>query len=124
MAAWPSGPLPQTAAVNFGAGEDVGNAIDIGLGAGGSVIVQSIVATHLVIDVYGYFTDVEELPGFSTALGDRALFNNTTGNFNTATGALALQNNTTGTRNTATGALALVNNTTGTANTATGFGPS
>ncbi len=96
MAAWPSGALPQTAAVNFDAGEDVGNAIDIGLGAGGTVIVQSIVATHLVVDVYGYFTDVEELAGFNTALGDRALFNNTTGSFNTAMGAQALENNTDG----------------------------
>ena len=81
MAAWPSGPLPPTAAVNFGAGEDVGNAIDIGLSSVapvGSVLVQSIVNTHLVVDVYGYFTDVEELAGFNTALGDRALFNNTT----------------------------------------------
>ena len=69
MAAWPSGALPQTAAVNFGAGEDVGNAMDIGLGAGGTVIVQSIVATHLVVDIYGYFTDVEELGNGNTALG-------------------------------------------------------
>ncbi len=110
--------------MNFGAGEDVGNAIDIGLSSDapvGSILVQSIVSTDLVIDVYGYFTDVEELAGFNTALGDRALFNNTTGNFNTATGALALQNNTEGPRNTATGFQALGNNTTGIANTATGF---
>ena len=77
--------------VNFDPGEDVANAVDIGLGAGGTVLVQSIVDTHLVVDVYGYFTDVEELPGSNTALGDGALFNNTTGTLNTATGFQALQ---------------------------------
>ena len=41
--------------------------------------MQSIVATHLVVDIYGYFTDVEELAGGNTALGDSALANNTTG---------------------------------------------
>ena len=61
MVAWPSGPLPATSVVNFDPGEDVANAVDIGLGAGGTVLVQSIVATHLVVDIYGYFTDVEEL---------------------------------------------------------------
>ena len=61
MVAWPSGPLPETSVVNFDPGEDVANAVDIGLGAGGTVLVQSIVDTHLVVDIYGYFTDVEEL---------------------------------------------------------------
>ena len=121
MTAWPSGDLPLTAAVNFVPGEDVGNEVDIGLGAGGTVLVQSIVDTHLVVDVYGYFTDVEELPGLNTALGERALFSNDTGTANTATGFFALHLNTTGNRNTATGAVALGNNTTGIANTATGF---
>ena len=123
MAAWPSGgPLPQTAAVNFGAGEDVGNAIDIGLGAGGRVTVQSIVATHLVVDVYGYFTDVEELGSGNTALGVDALAANTTGFSNTALGANALASNTEGVTNTALGFSALRSNTTGGDNTATGQG--
>ncbi len=123
MVAWPSGgPLPQTAAVNFGAGEDVGNAIDIGLGAGGRVTVQSIVATHLVVDVYGYFTDVEELGNGNTALGVDALAANTTGSANTALGASALTSNTEGLTNTALGFGALRNNTTGGDNTATGSG--
>ena len=123
MAAWPSGPLPPTAAVNFSAGEDAGNAIDVGLSSGtpvGSVLVQSIVATHLVVDVYGYFTDVEVLPGFNTALGAFALNNNTTGTHNTAAGWQALRSNTTGLDNTATGIIALPSNTTGERNTATG----
>jgi hypothetical protein len=121
LTVWPSGPVPATSVLNFTPGEDVANAVDIGLGTGGTVLVQPFATTHLVVDIYGYFTDVEELPGLNTALGDGALSNNTTGNLNTATGFFALQNNTTGDRNTATGAVALGNNTTGTANTATGF---
>ena len=120
MAAWPSGSLPQTAAVNFGAGEDVGNAIDIGLGPGGTVIVQSIVATHLVVDVYGYFFDVEELGNNNTALGVGALASNTTGDGNTAVGSSALRSNTTGPVNTAVGSFTLQSNTTGDNNTAVG----
>lgn len=54
------------------------------------------------------------------ALGNSALFSNTTGYFNIATGYQALESNTTGSNNTATGFQALQNNTTGFANTATG----
>jgi hypothetical protein len=57
-----------------------------------------------------------------TAVGNSALFNNTTGTFNTATGAFALQFNTTGSTNTANGNEALGKNTTGNNNTATGSG--
>ena len=124
MVAWPSGDFPATSVVNFDPGEDVANAVDIGLGAGGTVLVQSIVATHLVVDIYGYFTDVEELGNGNTALGDRALVSNTTGASNTALGAGALGSNTTGNFNTATGAGALESNTTGGGNTATGTAPS
>jgi trimeric autotransporter adhesin len=56
----------------------------------------------------------------NTALGFRALLNNTTGESNTATGKKALLNNTTGGFNTATGSEALFNNNTGQLNTATG----
>ena len=57
---------------------------------------------------------------FNTAIGDRALYDNTLGFVNTATGALALSNNSTGYRNTATGAYALQSNTVGSYNTAVG----
>ena len=59
--------------------------------------MQPFATTHLVVDIYGYFTDVEELPGFNTALGDRALFNNT-GQLEHRHGGPALFNNTTGSR--------------------------
>jgi ATP dependent DNA ligase C terminal region len=87
MAAWAGGPLPLASVVNFVAGETVANAVDIGLGAGGTVLVQPVVTTHLVVDIYGYFTDVEELGRNNTALGVGALINNTTGSVNTALGA-------------------------------------
>ena len=56
----------------------------------------------------------------NTAVGDSALFANTSGNNNTAIGRLALQSNTTGIFNTATGLNALFRNTSGTLNTANG----
>ena len=115
--------MPETSVVNFDPGEDVGNAVDIGLGAGGTVLVQSIVGTDLVVDVYGYFTDVEELPGLNTALGDRALFSNTTGTLNTATGFHALQTQHHGQPQHRHGGRPS-NNTTGSFNTATGVRPS
>jgi trimeric autotransporter adhesin len=55
----------------------------------------------------------------NTAVGWRSLFANTTGNLNTASGAGALLLNT-GDNNTASGALALLSNTTGSLNTANG----
>jgi hypothetical protein len=57
----------------------------------------------------------------NTAIGARALFNNTTGDNNTAIGLDALVSNTTGSDNTAIGFQALIDNTVGSANTATGF---
>jgi hypothetical protein len=57
----------------------------------------------------------------NTAIGEFALYSNTTGFTNTATGQAALYSNTTGDANTAIGYQALVQNTTGGNNTATGF---
>jgi hypothetical protein len=56
----------------------------------------------------------------STAIGDSALFSNTTGGANTVTGFQALYTNTTGHNNTADGFHALLNNTTGSFNIALG----
>ncbi len=123
LTVWPAGgPFPATSILNYVANEDVANGNDVRLGAGGAISVQSFAMTHLVIDVYGYFTDVEELGNGNTALGDRGLLSNTTGVNNTALGAGALTGNTTGNSNTATGFQALLSNTTGSDNTATGLG--
>ncbi len=56
----------------------------------------------------------------NTAIGNNALFSNTTGYQNTANGAYALNDNTTGYYNTANGYSALLFNTTGYGNTANG----
>lgn len=56
----------------------------------------------------------------NTAVGSRALFQNTSGYKNTATGFESLNNNINGWGNTATGNLALTNNSTGTTNNAYG----
>src|SRR5437763_3464524 len=60
-------------------------------------------------------------PGQSTATGDYALFNLTTGTRNTAIGFWALNTDTTGGKNTAIGFQALVDNTIGKNNIALGY---
>jgi len=56
----------------------------------------------------------------NTAIGDSALYSNTTGGYNAANGFYALRLNTTGNGNTANGGEALYSNTTGSVNTANG----
>jgi trimeric autotransporter adhesin len=90
--------------------------------------------TNLVVDVVGYYAP--DNGNTNTALGSRALANNTstsntaigftslqnntTGNGNTAVGDNTLQSNTIGSDNTAIGSMALISNTTGSDNTAIG----
>ena len=59
--------------------------------------------------------------GYNTANGMRSLYSNTTGNANTANGALSLHSNTTGNYNTANGANSLYSNTTDSNNIALGY---
>jgi Chaperone of endosialidase len=134
-----NGPAPLASLVNYVPGQTVANVADIQLGTGGAVSAQPLTTTNLVVDVYGYFIDVEELPGVlntalgagalssntlgsqNTAMGGNALSSNTMGGVNTAVGAQAMQSNTTGGGNTAVGAHALESNTTGESNTAMGL---
>jgi hypothetical protein len=48
-------PLPNISTVNFGSGPPVANAALISSGAGGQISVYVNAATHLIIDVNGYF---------------------------------------------------------------------
>ena len=67
-------------------------------------------------------TDPEDyFPNYTTAVGQQALLNLTTGTSNTADGYQALYLNTTGNYNTANGVLALYSNTAGNGNTADGY---
>jgi len=126
LTVYPAGaPLPTAALMQFGPGQStvVSNPANALLGQGGAISAyasNSGGTVQLIINVYGYYADVEELPGFNTAVGFNALLNNTTGGSNTAMGYQALLNNTTGGANTAIGGRALRNNTTGELNTAIG----
>jgi hypothetical protein len=48
-------PQPTTSNVNFAAGATVANSVVSGVGTGGRVCLFTMVATHLVVDVDGYF---------------------------------------------------------------------
>jgi glucose/arabinose dehydrogenase len=53
---WPGGTRkPDTSSVNFAAGEDVANAAVVAVGPAGAMNVYSSTATHVVIDVTGYW---------------------------------------------------------------------
>lgn len=50
---WPGGAWPETANVNFGAG-DISNFFNVGLDGSGSISIASSAQTHVVIDIAGY----------------------------------------------------------------------
>jgi hypothetical protein len=68
----------------------------------------------------GSLTPASNTGKFNTALGDQALFTNTSGSNNSATGYKALNANSTGNYNTSNGYQSLYSNTTGSWNTAIG----
>lgn len=144
LTVWPAGgAFPPVSTLNYIAA-DVANAAIVPLGAGGAISVQPLVATHLVIDVNGYYADLEEVAGANTAVGEGAMATLTvgvadgntavgfdalhflsTGDFNTAVGRHALRGSVagvTGNDNVAIGDSALSGATTGFSNTAVGSG--
>ena len=48
-------PRPDTSNLNFAAGQTVANAVTSKVGAGGAVCIYSDAATHLIVDVNGYY---------------------------------------------------------------------
>jgi peptidoglycan hydrolase-like protein with peptidoglycan-binding domain len=68
---WPGGlPVPATSNGNFVAGAVVANLAMVGLGARGTVLLQANVATHVVVDVEGWFPTGE---GYSDVIPERLL---------------------------------------------------
>jgi hypothetical protein len=102
-----------TAGVNLGAFDLLVNGLSVGKG-GGNISSNTAIGNKAL---YANTTGTN-----NTANGVGALLNNTSGGFNTANGSLALQLNTTGISNTANGTTALQRNTIGIDNTATGQG--
>jgi hypothetical protein len=139
LVAWPTGgAVPPVSILNFNAGDIRNNAAVVPTNSSVSFTVNVSAATHVIIDVNGYYAPAGvgdhntflglnagnfTMPGDNnTGLGHNALLSNTTGFNNTATGHNALTTNDIGSHNTATGSGALANDTSGTHNTATGSG--
>jgi len=52
---WPSGAWPGTSNINFSPNQNIATTTVVGLGAGGTFLVQSNVATNVIIDIVGYY---------------------------------------------------------------------
>ena len=58
---WPCGEaMPTAANLNFVAGQTVANAVVATVGAGGKVCVYTYAATHVIVDVGGYFATTSQ----------------------------------------------------------------
>jgi hypothetical protein len=53
--AWPSGPWPGTSNINFNAGQNIATTTVVGLGSDARFLVLANVATHVLIDIVGYY---------------------------------------------------------------------
>jgi hypothetical protein len=52
---WPSGAWPGTSNINFGPNQNIATTTVVGLGPGATFLVQSNVATNVLIDIVGYY---------------------------------------------------------------------
>ena len=52
---WPSGAWPGTSNINFGPNQTIATTTVVGLGPGATFLVQSNVATNVLIDIVGYY---------------------------------------------------------------------
>ena len=128
---WPTGGSQPVAANMNSPGEVLSNAVLVGAGTNGAVSVYVSNATHVILDISGYF--VAQSNSTSTALGTGASNAGTqntgvgfdalavnSGTSNTGIGSYALAANASGNNNVALGALTLLQNASGSANTAVG----
>jgi hypothetical protein len=53
--AWPSGPWPGTSNINFNAGQNIATTTVVGLGPDAKFLVLANVATHVLVDIVGYY---------------------------------------------------------------------
>lgn len=91
--------------------------------SGGSyTFTRNKINRSVTIDEFGLVSRGNNLSPFSTAVGEKALYSNTTGYHNVAIGDHSLQNNTSGNSNVAIGFSALGANLTGNNNTVLGYG--
>ena len=119
---WPTGVAqPLVSTLNDFQGDIVANAAIVPAGTGGAISVYATNATHVILDINGYFVANTNSANNNTAFGQGSL-SAASGGQNTAFGASTLQNDSTGSYNTSMGATSLVSNTTGNANTAYGQG--
>ena len=86
----------------------------LNLGAPAGVTYENLIIGN------GAMTGAQSGTGANTAVGNNAMYSNSSGAYNTALGISAMFNNTTGTSNTAIGTNALISNTSGYSNTVTG----
>jgi len=52
---WPSGPWPGTSNINFGPNQNIASTTVVGLSSDAKLLVQSNVATNVIIDIAGYY---------------------------------------------------------------------
>ena len=65
LTSWPAGaPEPVVSTLNYLAGQTVANAAIVPAGDSGAITVSSVAATHLIVDINGYFP-VEAKPQFT-----------------------------------------------------------
>jgi len=95
--------MPSFSTLNDPSGTIVANAAIVPAGTNGAITVFASDATHVIIDIDGYFVDQTSVALSSTAVGTGALSQNS-GQFNSATGFESLSFPS-GSFNTANGAL-------------------
>ena len=70
LTAWPSGPLPDTSNLNYSGGQTVAGLAVVPLATNGKVLVRSLQAADLIVDVQGWFPGGALNAGIPARLAD------------------------------------------------------